>query len=83
MKRKIQEDIDHDEVAPSLKAKLAPTWRYKAKSENWMNLYYYKFKNSHLYYHSKNNKYSALCIKLLARSDDAEVLIKLIHTVFI
>lgn len=33
MKRKIQEEIGYDEVTPSLKAKLAPTWRYKAKSE--------------------------------------------------
>jgi hypothetical protein len=34
MKRKLQEDIDHDEAAPSLKARLVPTWRYKAKSES-------------------------------------------------
>ncbi|KAG1049586.1 hypothetical protein G6F43_008094 [Rhizopus delemar] len=53
MKRKLQEGIDYDEVAPSLKAKLVPTWKYKAKT------------------------------KLMARSDDVEVLIKLIHTIFI
>ncbi|KAK4518286.1 uncharacterized protein ATC70_001638 [Mucor velutinosus] len=34
MKRKIQEEIDYDKVAPSLKANLVPTWRYKAKSED-------------------------------------------------
>ncbi|KAG1176956.1 hypothetical protein G6F46_000830 [Rhizopus delemar] len=32
MKRKLQEGIGYDEVAPSIKAKLIPIWRSKAKS---------------------------------------------------
>jgi hypothetical protein len=34
MKRKIQKEIGYDQVAPPLKAKLAPTWKYRAKSKN-------------------------------------------------
>lgn len=34
MKRKMQGVEDQDEPLPSLKARPAPTWRYKAKNEN-------------------------------------------------
>ncbi|CEP08468.1 hypothetical protein [Parasitella parasitica] len=33
MRRKTQEDEEQDEPLPSVKARPAPTWRYKAKSE--------------------------------------------------